>query len=223
MRDDRPQFRASLGEIVGAWLGVWTPRRDTYIPPVPVFRLVLALVLLVGAVAGTAILVEHGKKIGRERDRREEAAAVARLRAQQAREQLPRRASLGASTQSHARTRQALEAAITRDSAQRYSRHTLDARVLRTHCVPFVRPGRAHPPEPPPGAASGKYECLGVTSFVGPTPGTRAGEFGFPFWARVDFRRGTAVWCKVNPRPGERGIGGDVFVPLAPACDLLAR
>jgi hypothetical protein len=220
MREDRPQFRASLGEIVGAWLGVWTPRRDTYIPPVPVFRIALALVLLVGAIAGTAVLVERGKKLGRERDRREEAAAVARIRAQQAREQLPRRAHLGPPTQSHARTKRALEAAITTDSQRRFKRHALDARVTHSTCVPFVRPAVPHPPEPPPGAAGAKYECLGVTSSVGPTPGTKAGDFGFPFWARVDYRHGTAVWCKVNPRPGERGIGGDVFVPLSPGCDL---
>ena len=35
MHDERPVFRASIGEIVGAWLRVWTPRRDVYIPPVP--------------------------------------------------------------------------------------------------------------------------------------------------------------------------------------------
>ena len=71
----------------------------------------------------------------------------------------------------------------------------------------------------PPGTAT-KFECLGVTAFVPRSAATKAGDFGFPFWARVDFRHRTAVWCKVNPRPGERGIGDDVFVALAPACDL---
>jgi hypothetical protein len=222
-RDQRPVFRASLGEIVGTWLRVWTPRRDVYIPPVPVFRLLLALVALIGAIVVTAVLVERGKEAGRERDRRAEAAAVARIRAEVARDQLARHARLGPSTENRPRTEHALEAAITRDSQLRFSRHALDSRVTHTKCVPFSRPLLAHPPEPPPGARSGKYECLGVTSSVGPTPGTRGGDFGFPFWARVDFRHGTAVWCKINPRPGERGIGGDVFVPLAPACDLLGR
>ena len=218
MPDERPVFRASLGEIVGAWLRVWTPRRDVYIPPVPRFRLLLALVLLVGGVAGAAVLVEHGKELGRQRDRREEAAHVAVLRAQIAREQLPRHADLAA----HSRTgiERALERAITADSQQRFARHALDARVTHTNCIPFARPEVPHPPEPPPGAASGKYECLGVTASVPRTPGTRAGDFGFPFWARVDFRHRRAVWCKVNPRPGELGVGGDVFVPLVPACDL---
>src|SRR4051812_33480191 len=223
MHEKRPVFRASLGEIVGAWLRVWTPRRDVYIPPVPVFRIALALVVLVGAIAGTAILVEHGKESGRERDRRAEAAAVAQIRARIAREQVPRHARVGAPTQSHARTERALEVAITRAPQQRFPRHALNTRVTHTTCTPSLRPRVPPPPQPPPGAASGKYECLGVTTSVGPTPGTRGGDFGYPFWARVDFRHGTAVWCKINPRPGELGVGGDVFVPLAPACDLLAR
>ena len=223
MHEKRPVFRASLGEIVGAWLRVWTPRRDVYIPPVPVFRILLALVLLVGGIVATAIIVEHGKEAGRERDRRAEAAAVAQIRARVARDQIPRHARVGAPTQSHARTEHALEAAITRDSQQRFARHALDNRVKHTNCIPFLRPTVPHPPQPPPGAASGKYECLGVTASLGPTPATRGGDFGYPFWARVDFRHGTAVWCKINPRPGELGVGGDVFVPLAPACDLLGR
>jgi hypothetical protein len=222
-RERRPVFRASIGEILGSWLRVWTPRRDVYIPPVPVFRILLGLVLLVGAIVVTTVLVENGKEAGRERDRREEGAAVARIRARVAREQVPRSARLGDPAQSHVRTQHALEAAITRDSQERFAHRALDNRVTHTTCIPFLRPTVPHPPQPPPGATSGKYECLGVTTSVGPTPGTRGGDFGYPFWARVDFRHGTAVWCKINPRPGELGVGGDVFVPLAPACDLLAR
>ena len=218
MHDERPVFRASLGEIVGAWLRVWTPRRDVYIPPVPRFRLLLAAVLLVGAIAGTAVLVERGKAAGRARDRREEAAHVAVLRAQIARDQRPRHARLAA--HSRAGIERGLERAITADAQQRFAHRALDARVKHTSCIPWVRPAVAHPPEPPPGAASGKYECLGVTASVPATPGTHAGDFGFPFWARVDFRHRTAVWCKVNPRPGERGIDIDVYVPLTRGCDL---
>ena len=221
MEDRRPVFRASLGEIVGAWLRVWTPRRNVYIPPVPRFRIALALVLLVGGIAGTAVLVERGKEAGRERDRRQEAAQVAVLRAQIARDQLPRHARLAA--RDRRGIERDLERAITADSQQRFARHALDSRVTHTSCIPFVRPLLANPPEPPAGAKSGKYECLGVTASVPRTLDTKAGEFGFPFWARVDFRHRTAVWCKVNPRPGERGIGGDVFVPLVRACDLYQR
>jgi hypothetical protein len=230
---DRPHYRASVVEIVGAWLGIWTPRRDSYIPPVPKLRILLAVAALTVAIAGTAVLVNRGKERGAERDRREAAVAVARIRAQSAREQLPRRASFpGTATAGAAtgelqarrnRIEHALEGAIVTDSQARFRHHALDSPVLSATCVPFVRPSLAHPPEPPLTAASGRYECLGVTNVIGPTPGTRGGEFGFPFWARVDFRHGSAVWCKVNPRPGERGIAGDVFVPLTPECDLLGH
>src|SRR3954454_18508180 len=103
-RERRPVFRASLGEIVGSWLRVWAPRRDVYIPPVPVFRLVLAAVVLVGAIVVTTVLVENGKEAGRERDRRAEAVAVAQIRARIARDQLPRRARLGVPAASRVRT-----------------------------------------------------------------------------------------------------------------------
>jgi hypothetical protein len=223
MPDHRPQFRASLGEIVGAWLGVWTPRRDVYIPPVPAKRLALAAALLIGVVVGTAVLVERGKELGKERDRRTEAAQLAQIRAQIARDQIARHATFGAAARTRPGIERSLERAITADSQLRFRRGVLDARVTHTTCIPFVRPTLAHPPEPPPGAASGKYECLGVTSSIGPTLRTRGGDFGFPFWARVDYRHRNAVWCKVNPRPGELGLGGDVFVPLARECDLLGR
>ena len=230
---NRPHFRASVAEIVGAWLGLWTPRRDTYVPPVPKLRLLLAATTLIVVIGGTALLVARGKDRGRERDRREAAAGVTRIRAQLAREQLPRRARFPAAATAGApsaelalrrrRVERALENAIIADSQARFRRHVLDSPVLKATCVPFVRPTQPHPPEPPLRAASGGYECLGVTRVIGPTPGTRGGEFGYPFWARVDFRHGSAVWCKVNPRPGELGIDGDVFVPLSRECDLLGH
>src|SRR5436853_975523 len=137
MQGQRPVFRASVGEIVGAWLRVWTPRRDVYIPPVPRFRIALTLVVLVGGIAGTAVLVERGKEAGRERDRRQEAAQVAVLRAQIARDQMPRHARLAAS--SRPGIERSLERAITADSQQRFARHALDSRVTRTSCIPFIR------------------------------------------------------------------------------------
>jgi hypothetical protein len=230
-RERRGRHRATYGEIVGAWLHLWTPRRDTYIPPVPVVRLLLVVLALAALTVGAADLISTSKEQTRARERRQAAAANARLRAQFAREQLPRHARFaGAGTAGAAaaelpvrrrRVLQGLEAAITADSQRRFRAHVLDTPVTRTSCVPFVRPTRLHPPQPPLRATTGKYECLGVTDAVVATGRTPAGEFGFPFWARVDFRRGSAVWCKVNPRPGERGIGGDVFVPLARQCDLL--
>lgn len=229
--DRRPQWRASPPEIVGAWLGIWTPQRDTYIPPVPVFRIVLSCVLLVAVGVASWQIIAEGKRRGAEQRRREYAAIAARLRARRAKEQIPREASFAGTAIAGARPRQlaerrhrveiALQAAITADARKRYRMHQLDSRVLHTTCVPFSRIDDSHPPEPPLRAASGKYECTAATVLIPRTQRTVSGEIGYPFWARVDYRRGRATWCKINPRPAERGIGGEVSVPLAPACDLL--
>jgi hypothetical protein len=228
--DSRPKWRASPLEIVGAWLGIWTPRRDTYIPPVPVFRLLLGAVAVGVVIAASLHFISEGRRLGAERDRREAAAARARTRARQAKEQIPRHARLvgpaaaGATVEQLTARRHrivnALEVAITGDARRRYRVHAFESRVLHTTCVPFSRSSASPPPEPPLRAASGKYECNAATAEIPRTERAAAGEIGYPFWARVDYRRGTATWCKINPLPGERGIGGEVFVQLAPACDL---
>jgi hypothetical protein len=223
-------YRATVFEIVGAWLHIWTPGRDTYIPPVPKFRLLLAAVLLVAFTVVTMNLIAEGKERAKQHERRAAAAADARIRARIAREQSPSRARIpDAATAGvpaaelparRARLVSGLEKAITADAATPRRRHQLSAKVLHTSCIPYVRPSVKHPPEPPLDAATGKYECLGVTNVIDPSTLTKGAEFGYPYWARVDYRHGRAVWCKVNPRPGEMGIAGDRFVPLVHECDL---
>ena len=224
------QTRGSVAEIVGAWLGIWTPRRGTYIPPVPVFRIALGLAALVVAIVVSMHFVSQSKRHGDARERSEAAAATARDRARQAREPRPRHALFpGPATagvpparlaERRTRFEHALEAAITGDALRRYRARALHSRVLHTRCKPWVRPPRPDPPEPPLGAPTGKYECTAVTTVLPRTDRTSAGVAGYPFWARVDFRHGSATWCKINPRPAERGIGGDAFAPLVRACDL---
>jgi hypothetical protein len=223
-------LRASPWEVVGAWLHIWTPRHDTYIPPVPVWRLVAAVVVSAAAITGTALILAESKERAQARERRASAAADARRRVLLTREQTPRHARLpGAATtgatasqlpERRLRMVRGVEAAITADAQTRHARGQLDARVETTRCVPYVRPRPLHPPEPPLTAARGKYECLAVTQPIEPTAVTAAGDLGYPFWARVDFRHGGVVWCKVNPRSAERGIGGDLYVALPRECDL---
>jgi hypothetical protein len=223
-------LRASPWEVVGAWLHIWTPRRDTYIPPVPVWRLLAAVALSAAAITGTALILTESKDRAQERERRASAAADARTRVVLAREQTPRHARLpGTATagvtaselpERRLRMVHGVEAAITADAQARHAGGQLDARVESTRCVPYVRPRPLRPPEPPLTAARGKYECLAVTRPIEPTAVSAAGNLGYPFWARVDFRHGRVVWCKVNPRSAERGIGGDVYVGLPRECDL---
>lgn len=229
-RGDGDRDRVSIWEALAASLGIGTAREG-----VGLTRAQLVRVLAVGALVLVALVValvavqDAGESTKRE-EREERSAGEARTRARIAAEQKPRFRRLAAPLPSAAsdadrlrhrrRLLTALEAAIAADARERHRRGTLAAPARRADCVPYVRPRVADPPEPPPGAATGRYECLAVIADVGETERTEAGRAGYPFWARIDLRRGRAVWCKVNPRPAEGAIGNDVFVPLAAECDL---
>ena len=113
-----------------------------------------------------------------------------------------------------------LERAITADARARTAAGTLAGHVVSTTCTPFTRgPVRVIPA---PTATAAGYECTAITRDIQRSSRNPAGEIGYPFWARVDFPRRTYEWCKVNLRPGERGIGGEAAVVALPApCNLL--
>ena len=228
-RPDPELQRASRSEIVQAWLGIWKPR-DAYIPPFPVAKALIGLALFAAAVTALVVVLVGEKGETERREARQGAAADARTRARLTREQKPHRARIpGAATagasaaelpERRRRMVDGLERAIMADALARHRAGAFAHRVRRTDCVPYVRPHVARPPEPPLRAATGRYECLGVTGDVPATSRTEAASGGYPFWARVDFRDGSAVWCKITPRPAEGGIGSEVFVPLARVCRL---
>ena len=216
--------RAGRIESLGHWLGLWTAPRDRYVPPPPTKKLFLgglATLLVVGAaVALVAHFIDQSKERAAKRRAREQAALVAREKARLRVDQAPRtgRAPRGAS---RAVLIGELEHAITADAAARFHRGLIPDRIESVACEPFVRPAVPHPPQPPPGARTGKYECIGVTGQAGGTARSVGAQVGYPFWARVDFRANSWIYCKVNRRPGEMGTGAELaFVPLAPACDL---
>ena len=231
-RPDPNLPRATRWETVQAWAGLWKPR-DTYVPPFPVKAAVITLVVVVAAVAALVTVLMRDKDENEARERRQTAAADARTRARLAREQTPHRAVIpdagtrgaprGELAERRLRLVAGLEAAITADTAARHRRGQLGLVVRRTDCVPYVRPRTPHPRPAPLSARSGRYECLAVTGDVPATGRTEAGRGGYPFWARVDFRRGSAVWCKITPRPAEGGIGSEIFVPLPRVCRLRDR
>ena len=230
--DDRNEAnlpRPARWEIVGAWLHIWTPPRGTYVPPVPVWRLLAAAVVTAAAITALVIVIAGWKEHGEQNERRVAAAAEARQLERLERDQSPHRALLSVEAAARASSSDAelrsavvgqLEEAITADAQARNRAGTFDALVERTDCKPFVRPFRAHPPEPSVRSRDAGYECTAVTSDIKANVYTRAGRLGYPFWARLDFVTGEAVWCKINPRGGERGIGGDLYVALSPECDL---
>jgi hypothetical protein len=222
--------RPARWEIVGAWLHIWTPPRGTYVPPVPMWRLLAATLVTAVAITVAVIVIGGWKENGEEQERRAAAAAEARHLDKLARDQSPRRATVSvraAAGTSPDELRAAvvgqLEEAITADAQARSDAGTLTSRAERTDCRPYYRPWRADPPDPPIDARRAGYECTAVSSDIKANSSTRAGRLGYPFWARVDFTTGKVVWCKINPRGAERGIGGDRYVALDPDCDLDGR
>jgi hypothetical protein len=225
--------RAGRWETLGAWLHVWTPRRDVEVPPPPTPRAIGRWTLLIGVPALVALavayaLIDSGKDEGAARERRQQEAIhrseVARLRAEQA----PRHGR-GRALPLHAppaRLRAAraalvgdLERAINADARARERAGKLDGHVKRTSCKPYTTEATNYPPDPPLSARVGRYDCLASVGSV--DFGLREVSTGYPFWARVDFRSSRLVWCKINRVAGE-GVATGLRdeVPLARECDL---
>ncbi len=220
--------RLSRFETVGAWLHLWTPPRDAVVPPVPWRRIgigaAIAAVVL-GALAAWLIpRIDRAKRREAATEQRQLAALSARERRVLARDQrlhVGRTSALPADPAAAQRKVVAdLEQAITADARARTAAGTLGGHILTTTCAPFTR--GPVPVAPAPTATAAGYECTAVTSEIPRSARNTAGAIGYPFWARVNFRRGTFEWCKVNLRPGERGIGGEAAVVALPAgCNLV--
>jgi hypothetical protein len=107
-----------------------------------------------------------------------------------------------------------LQNAITADSLARVKAGTFDGPIQGTKCEP-VKMGPLQPNQ-----ARGGYQCVAVNADI--VKGTEvAGQIGYPFWAVVNYRRGTFAWCKINPKPGEKATQTHEPVVNPPAgCDL---
>ena len=107
-----------------------------------------------------------------------------------------------------------LSAAITADARARVASGALKAPIQSTTCS-AVKNGPLVP-----NAVRGGYQCIATTATI--LPGVQVGGIiGYPFWAIVDYRRGSFAWCKINPRGGEQAIRSREPVVNPPAgCDL---
>lgn len=92
-----------------------------------------------------------------------------------------------------------LERSITADARARVRAGTIAGPIEDTSCQavnvgPLV-----------PDARRGGYQCVAVQAKIAKVSES-GGLLGYPFWAIVEYRRGTFAWCKVNPRGGERAV-----------------
>lgn len=224
-------------EVVGAWLHLWTPPRGAKVPPVPWRRLILGGLLLSLVLGGAAALVVP--RIDRAKDRadRRESQRLARDRAAARRERVTEQRPVQGRAKAPAggppgaasvRDRQALlagvERAITANTRLRVRHGKLDRAAIRTDCRPALSSAPRRGAERIPGKRSDVYDCLAVSRDIRATRVSRGGALGTPFRAVVDFRRGTYVFCKTNPSPGEGAIPDPRRVPELPRpCRVLPR
>jgi hypothetical protein len=219
-RGDRP----GRLEVLGAWLGLWTPPRGAVVPPVPVRKLILGgtlLVLLLGAAAAIALpeLAEE-REAARERERREAAARHAKFLATVDREQAPRRGRGRSDPGSQAPSAQRREArsallaaaqdGIGADAGRRTRR---DLRGVE--CDPFPRSLAGTDPVAELDRRAAAYDCVAVTArFGGESVPGGEGIIGIPFRLVVRFDRGRFAWCRIIPL-GDRDR---LTHPLPEAC-----
>jgi hypothetical protein len=107
-----------------------------------------------------------------------------------------------------------LQNEITADARSRVSAGTFKGPIKRTQCEAVT----AGPLQP--NALRGGYQCVAVNADI--PPGVEVGgQLGYPFWAVVNYRRGTFAWCKINPKPGEMATQSrEPVVDPPAACNL---
>jgi hypothetical protein len=194
-------------EVLGAWLGVWTPPRGAEVPPVP-WRAVAAVATLLGValIAGAVLLVpaivDDREQAG---DRAREAAERrhAQTLATADREQRPRTGrgaadpGAGAPADRRLRARETLLAdaheALQADAAVRGA-----GRVRGLDCEPFPRGSAPRPPVGDLAVRTAVYQCVAVTSRFG-EGSEQEGVIGIPFRLVADFARGRYAFCRVVP------------------------
>ncbi|MFL5824911.1 MAG: hypothetical protein ACJ76V_00150 [Thermoleophilaceae bacterium] len=175
-----------------------------------------SITLLVVGITGALIIfvpkIGDSKRENAARDRAAEAAFVKGETARLTRDQAPRRARSNAAAPSAVLAD--LERSITGDAKARRAAGTLRVPVKSVQCTRVATGPLATGPR-------GGYDCLAVTSYVRSNGDNQAGTLGYPFWAVVDFKNRTYTWCKVNRKPGERGVQSkEPIVPVAPACQI---
>jgi hypothetical protein len=216
--------RASIPEIVGVWLHVWTAPRDVEIPPIPWRK--LALWTGVGAVVLAIALAIMIPRINDGKAERKAQAAAQQARAQKANRarviklQQPRtggfadlKPAASASTAEIAGARQQLvvsvESAITADARKRAAAGEISKVQGPTTCT--------HTAGTPTTGNVGVFDCYTVVRKVPKVPTNVAGSIGYPFRAVLNYAAFTYAFCRTEQFPGEQLIPDPRTVVRLPA------
>jgi hypothetical protein len=218
------QRRASVLEILGVWLHVWTAPRDVEVPPVPWRK--VAIWTGVGAViVGIALAVMIPRINAGKADRAKAAAAEqARLRAANRERviklQQPRTggfaslkpagdASPAEVAGARARLVTSVQAAITADAQKRAATGEISRIQGPTTCAPAAGS--------PEGSSIGVFDCYTVVRKVPKVKTNVAGSIGYPFRAVLHYDTFKYVFCRTEQFPGEQLIPDPRTVIQLPA------
>src|SRR3954470_8133015 len=215
--------RANVLEIVGAWLHVWVPPRDAYVPPVPwkklgiAFAAVLAVIGIALAIMVPRIDRHKAQTAAANAEYKRKAVAVNRARITKA--QTPRHGEAkdllppaGALAADRAEAKQALLARMESD---------MYADAHKRAAAGEMRPVKSRPdcertPGTPTAGSVGVFDCFMITSLIPRGKSNPAGAMGYPFRAVVDYETFTYNWCKMEQVPGEMMVLAPKEVTLLP-------
>ena len=218
------QRRASVPEIVGVWLHVWTAPRDAVIPPVPWRKLAIGTAI-VALVIGVALAVMI-PRINEGKSSRAAADAAAQAKAQKAnreriiRLQQPRTGSLAAlkpaddapiieRLDAQKQLVAGVESAITADAQARAATGEMSKVQGPTTCE--------HSPGTPDAGDIGVFDCYTVVRKVPKVKTNLAGSIGYPFRAVVDYKTFEYTFCRTEQIPGEQLVPDPRTVVQLPA------
>ena len=228
----RDEPKASVFEVVGAWLHIWTPPRDVVIPPVPRRAVDIGLgvvVVLLGLLAFVALpALDGARDRDAAREQRADDARHAAERVQITREQRAQtgaaptlRAVSGAPAASRIAARTALldrvQLVIARDAKARVRTGELEGRVGKVSCDPVAGAPALNDLE----ALRGAFDCFVPTTEITSTSQSPSGSIGYPFRAVLDWSAFTFAFCRVHQIAGERELPDPRrVVHLPAACRL---
>jgi hypothetical protein len=221
---ERPQRRANVLEIVGAWLKLWVPPRDAYVPPIPwkkiaigtgigVVLLGIALAIMIPRIDRNKTEFARGIAATKEANAARHRAYVKRAQAPHAGQAASLRPPAGASPAELDAARASLLDRVEGDIFTYVKGHAGENNLR-----PLLEPPKCrHTRGTPTSGSVGVYDCFGPTTRIPQTERTAGGMLGYPFRAVLDYDRFSYNWCKIEQVPGEKLILDPRNVTLLPA------
>jgi len=218
------QRRASIPEIVGVWLHVWTAPRDVEVPPVPWRKLAIWTgvgVVLVGLALAIMIpRINEGKAERNATAAAEQTRVRALNRARIIKLQQPRTgefaslkpaAGAGPAAELSARAQlvAGVETAITADARKRAAAGEISKVQGPTTCEPAAGGPKTGP--------IGVFDCYAVVREVPKGESNVAGAIGYPFRAVLNYSTFSYAFCRTEQFPGEQLIPDPRTVVQLPA------